>query len=232
MEQRFESSLSRTWDQYDAYLFDIDGTLLTNDDAVHYFAFCQALEILSGLPIKLDGVAVHGNTDLGILRDALSLHGVAPSTWRPLQAEAVDRMERYVVEHKQDLRVRLLPGAGDVLMHLRKRGAALGVATGNLQSIGESKLEAAGILGFFTCGSYSDQDEYRQDVFQRALLSVRRKVGVNSRICILGDTPADIRAARNLGVDNIAVSTVIYTVEQLESESPNRCCSFLADLLA
>ncbi len=34
---------ARRWDAYDAYLFDIDGTLMNCTDAVHYFAFCEAL---------------------------------------------------------------------------------------------------------------------------------------------------------------------------------------------
>ena len=53
------------WDAYDAYLFDIDGTLLNATDAVHYFAFCEALTLLAGRPINLDGVNAHGNVDNG-----------------------------------------------------------------------------------------------------------------------------------------------------------------------
>jgi FMN phosphatase YigB (HAD superfamily) len=54
----------RKWDAYDAYLFDIDGTLLTCHDAVHYFAFCEALTALAGRELNLDGVVAHGNTDV------------------------------------------------------------------------------------------------------------------------------------------------------------------------
>ena len=61
----------RAWDEYDVYLFDIDGTLLECRDAVHYFAFCAVLDSLAGRPLTLEGVTAHGNTDIGILRDAL-----------------------------------------------------------------------------------------------------------------------------------------------------------------
>ena len=37
-----------SWDAYDAFLFDIDGTLLTCTDAVHYFAFCHVFESIAG----------------------------------------------------------------------------------------------------------------------------------------------------------------------------------------
>lgn len=66
---------SQPWDAYEAYLFDIDGTLLTCHDAVHYEGFSHALMWLNEAPLILDGVTVHGNTDRGILRDAMLLTG-------------------------------------------------------------------------------------------------------------------------------------------------------------
>ena len=181
--------------------------------------------------MNLDGVVTHGNTDIGILRDALTSAGVEAQHWRPLLASASDAMGRFVADHKQDLRVRLLPGVYDLLTYLSKRGATLGVATGNLQAIGKLKLEAAGITNFFTCGSYSDQDEYRRDVFRRALLSVHKQAGRKSKVCVLGDTPEDVRAARHNEMESIAVATGIYTIQELRAEHPSRCCSFLTDLL-
>jgi phosphoglycolate phosphatase len=55
----------RAWDEFDAYLFDIDGTLINCRDAVHYFAFCESLTRIAGRPMNLDGVVAHGNTDAG-----------------------------------------------------------------------------------------------------------------------------------------------------------------------
>src|SRR5690349_15360578 len=56
------------WTAFDCYLFDIDGTLLNSRDAVHYHAFHRAVQTVFGLDFRLDGVPVHGNTDVGILR--------------------------------------------------------------------------------------------------------------------------------------------------------------------
>src|SRR6185503_10778846 len=53
-------SLPRAWDGFDAYLFDVDGTLLNCKDAVHFFAFRNALRTLSGRELNLDGVTAHG----------------------------------------------------------------------------------------------------------------------------------------------------------------------------
>src|SRR3569623_1436637 len=93
-------SLPRPWDAFDAYLFDVDGTLLNCKDAVHYFAFCEALKALSGRDLNLDGVTAHGNTDIGILRDALTRAGISEQQWRPRLQETCDLMCCHVREHR------------------------------------------------------------------------------------------------------------------------------------
>src|ERR1700742_5273103 len=73
------------WDQYDASLFDIDGTLLRDPGRVHYNAFSKAcLEVL-GHPLSLDAVSVAGSTDPRILSDAFAAAGIADEHWRPHQ---------------------------------------------------------------------------------------------------------------------------------------------------
>ncbi len=232
MSDVFRSTLNRAWDAYDAYLFDIDGTLLVSDDAVHYLAFCHALEILSERSMNLDGVTTHGNTDIGILRDALALGGFHEERWRQNLDQACAAMGSFVLAHKEELRVRLLPEVYNILNHLQQRGAILGVATGNLKIIGRLKLASAGILDFFTAGSYSDRYEHRKDVFRHALLSVREQIGSKGRVCFIGDTPEDVRAAKCNGEDMIAVATGVYTFEELLAEHPNKCCKSLTELLA
>ena len=219
------------WDAYDAYLFDIDGTLVNAADAVHYFAFCEALTILAGRPVNLDGVTAHGNVDNGILRDALALARVPESQWRPRLFEIQQGMCTFVTRHKADLRLEVLPRVPQVLAHLRVKGAILGVATGNLKGIGELKLASAGLLHHFQFGGYSDAYEHRQDVIQAAVREVRRLVKADARICVIGDTPADVRAAQMNHLDVIAVATGIYSLDALRAENPTHAVSTLADLL-
>jgi len=49
---------------------------------------------------------------------------------------------------------------------------------------------------------------------------------------VIGDTPSDIRAAHQNALQVIAVSTGIYTFEQLQQEGPELCIRSFADLLA
>lgn len=221
----------REWDEYDAYLFDVDGTLLHCTDAVHYFAFCEALGALAGRPLNLDGVTAHGNTDVGILRDALALAGVRDEVWRPQLSEIRGEMCRFVEARREQLCTEVLPAVPEVLGHLRARGAVLGVATGNLEGIGRLKLERCGLLEWFDFGGYSDGYEYRVDVFTGALAKARVLRGANASVCVVGDTPEDVRAARANGLDVIAVATGIYSLEELAAEKPNLCLRSLQDLL-
>ena len=223
--------MNRAWDSYDAYLFDIDGTLLNCTDAVHYFAFCDTLTSIAGRPLNLDGVVAHGNTDIGILRDALALAHVPDEQWRPRLQQMREAMCSHVERNKADLRAEALPLAHEVLQHLHARGAVLGVATGNLETIGRLKLEHCGLLNYFDFGGYSDAHEYRKDVFAAALDRARAIAGQAAEVCVVGDTPADVSAARANGLDVIAVATGVYNVEQLTAERPSLCIRSFADLL-
>lgn len=219
------------WDEYDAYLFDIDGTLLNCTDAVHYFAFCDVVSMLAGQPLNLDGVVTHGNTDVGIVRDALALAGVPEAAWRPQLPQARERMCRFVAAGRSDLKIVVLDDVKEVLTHLRGRGAKLGVATGNLAGIGRVKLEHAGLAEMFDFGGFSDAFEYRRDVFRAALEEARRLAGKQARVCVVGDTPEDVRSARANGLDVIAVATGIFSREELAMERPDWCLTSLVELM-
>jgi phosphoglycolate phosphatase-like HAD superfamily hydrolase len=225
------ATLSRAWDDYDAYLFDIDGTLLHCSDAVHYYAFCAALHWLSGRPLTLEGVTAHGNTDVGILRDALSLAGFPEEKWRDQIPAACAGMCTYVEARKDSLCANLMPGVCEVLGHLERRGAMLGVATGNLERIGRFKLSRCGILERFRFGGYSDAFERRTDVFRHAVQQVRRMLHTDAAICVIGDTPADIKAAHENGVEIVAVAPGVYSVKDLSAHQPELCTASLQQLL-
>jgi phosphoglycolate phosphatase-like HAD superfamily hydrolase len=223
-------SLPQLWDTFDAYLFDIDGTLIHCADAVHYFAFCDALSAVAGRPLNLDGVTTHGNTDVGIVRDAFALAGIPEEHWRPLLSQIQEQMCLQVEQRKAELRATVLPQVREVLQHLRNEGAMLTVATGNLERIGRQKLAAANLLDLFHMGAWSDSFERRADVFSHAIEQVRRVSGPDAAILAVGDTPADILAARANNLPVIAVATGIYTFEQLQIEEPSLCLRSFAEL--
>lgn len=223
--------LSRAWDSFDVYLFDVDGTLLNCSDAVHYFAFCSTLDGIAGRPLPLEGVTTHGNTDVGILRDAFALAGVAEQQWRPCLPAIKEAMCRFVEDRTDEICVTVMPQIHEVLHHLQRCGAILGVATGNLQRIGEIKLRRANLLGYFHFAAFSDSFEHRTDVIAAAISKARVLAGQRAAICVVGDTPADIAAAHHHQLPVIAVATGIHPFEELERAQPEVCIHSFADLL-
>lgn len=224
------STLPRPWDAFNAYLFDIDGTLIHCADAVHYFAFCDALSWIAGRPLNLDGVLAHGNTDVGILRDAFALARVPESQWRPQLPQICERMCSFVERHAHEFCVQALPGVENALRSLREKGAIVGLATGNLEFIGRRKLQAARLLDLFHFGAWSDGLDSRADVFRRGIQLARTLAGPAASILVVGDTPSDIRAARVNHLPVLAVASGTYSFDQLSSEAPDLCLHSLEEL--
>lgn len=210
-------TLRHAWDGYDAYLFDIDGTLLHCHDAVHYHAFCNVLTSVAGRPVTLDGIPVQGKIDPGILRDAFAHAGVPEADWLPRLPTLLQQMGDHAEAHENDFDIEVLPGVRATLEHLRQRGKLLSVGTGNLQRIGWAKLRHCGLRDFFTLGGFSDQFHHRGDMIAAAASAARTALqNPNASILVLGDTPGDIAAARFAGVDVLAIATGIYSADQLQ----------------
>lgn len=220
-----------SWEFHDVFLFDLDGTLLHCADAVHYYAFCNALESLSGRKMNLDGVTAHGNTDAGILRDALNLAGISEEEWRPRIATVCATMCAQVQSQQHKLDASALPGVIPLLDYLRSSGALLGIATGNLEAIGRLKLGRSGLQDYFEFAAYSDGFERRVDVFAHALSLAHSLAGTNATVCAIGDTPADIRAAHENNMNIIAVASGVHSFDALVAENPELCVTSLEQLV-
>ena len=220
------------WDEQGAYLFDIDGTLLRSRDRVHYDSFFAAVEHVMGCPLVLDGVTLHGNTDPGILRDAFALAAIEESSWRGHVGEIFEHMSRGVAARRAEMDLLVMPGVEATLAYLREKGAALGVATGNIETIGWIKVEVAGLRDRFTFGGFSDGYEVRSAMIEHALKLARGAAGPDATVCVVGDTVHDITAARANGLPTIAVATGNYTFDQLMAAEPEVCAESLEALLA
>jgi phosphoglycolate phosphatase-like HAD superfamily hydrolase len=219
------------WDRQDAYLFDIDGTLLRSRDRIHFHAFAQSVREVTGLEVSLDGVTLHGGTDTAILREAFELAGIGPSAWEPQREAILKEMRRIVATRRSEMDLWTMPGVEATLTHLAARGALLGLATGNLEEIGWIKVEETGLREWFRFGGFSDRFEVRPDMVRDAAEQARELAGSAASVCVVGDTPRDITAAHANGLPVIAVATGNYCWEQLAALEPEVCTSSLAALL-
>jgi phosphoglycolate phosphatase-like HAD superfamily hydrolase len=221
-----------SWDKQDAYLFDIDGTILRSRDRIHYQSFFESVRSVMGRDLVLDGVTLSGNTDPGILYDAFRLAELDPEHWEPQFEDVLDHMRATVAAQRSQMNLVKMPGVDEVLAYLHSKGAALGVGTGNLESIGWLKLEVSGVRHWFTFGGFSDRFRVRADMIAHAAAQARAIAGAGATVCVVGDTPFDISAAKAHSLPTIAVATGHYSFDQLIEHKPEVCVSTLADLLA
>jgi len=224
------------WDAQDAYLFDIDGTLLRSRDRVHFDSFASSIQRVTGFEVTLSGILLHGSTGTAILREACHQAGV-PSEVLEQRTEAIlEAMRHAVAERRQEMDLVRMPGVEQVLDHLARKGALLGVASGNLETIGWIKVEQAGLREWFRFGGFSDCFSIRSELIGHAGRMARELAGPRgypgAQICVVGDTPRDIEAARANFMSVIAVATGRYSFDELLADQPEVCASTLADLLA
>jgi phosphoglycolate phosphatase-like HAD superfamily hydrolase len=209
----------------DAYIFDIDGTLLVTKDLVHWNALHQAMLEAYGVDTTIEGIQYHGKTDLSILRAALAREGISDRDFEAALPKALEIVCREVEANHRKLAPLVCPGIIQLLESLKKQGKLLGVASGNLETVGWHKIDAAGLRKFFSFGCFSDRNESRADIFRSALESVAAQLGPAARVCFIGDTPSDVEAARAVGAQILAVASGTFSLEQLSACSPDLCVS-------
>jgi phosphoglycolate phosphatase-like HAD superfamily hydrolase len=230
-EARVEIEPGFAWDRQDAYLFDIDGTLLRSRDRIHYDSFASSVQRVTGFEITLAGILLHGNTDTMILREACRQAGIPAEVLESRIEAILEAMRLAVAERRDELDLIRMPGVEQALDHLARRGALLGLATGNLEMIGWIKVERAGLREWFRFGGFSDHFSIRAEVIGQAALKAREMAGKGASICVVGDTPRDIEAARANFLSVIAVATGKYSFDELLQHQPEVCASSLADLM-
>jgi phosphoglycolate phosphatase-like HAD superfamily hydrolase len=219
------------WMGADAYLFDIDGTLLVTRDGVHRNALHRAMREAYGVDTTIEGIAYHGKTDLGILRAALERAGISSDQFKANLPAALDIVRRDVSANAPRITPTVCSAIPEVLAELKAAGKLLGLASGNLESVGWLKIEAAGLRDFFSFGCFSDHHESRANIFRQAVQEARRRLGESARVCFIGDTPEDVKAARLANSKIVAVCTGIFGADDLACHEPDACVASCAELL-
>jgi phosphoglycolate phosphatase len=209
----------------DAYVFDIDGTLLVTKDLVHWNALHQAMVEAYGVDATIEGIPYHGKTDLSILRAAVGRAGVSDSDFEQKLSVALEVVCREVESNHHQLAPKVCPGIVQLLESLRASGKLIGVASGNLESVGWHKIDAAGLRHFFSFGFFSDRHESRAEIFRNALEHVNAQLGLAARVCFIGDTPSDVEAAKQVGAQILSVASGTFSLAELTACSPDLCVS-------
>jgi phosphoglycolate phosphatase len=217
-------------------LFDIDGTLLLLTEDATRQAIIKTFRDLFGIENTIQNISFSGRTDPGIFKDvALKLLG------RPLQDEEhLSVVERYLEMLPGELdrceSFRLMPGVAQLLPLLAARqDIILGLETGNLEPAAYLKLKRGGIDHYFSLGGFGSDSEDRTELVRLGIKRARNfnhDVIPDENIYVIGDSPHDISAGRNLGVNTVAVGSGLVTREKLLAESPSCLLPDLSDIQA
>ena len=203
-------------------LFDIDGTLL-NTGGAGQRAMERALTEVFGVPHPNEDIPAAGRTDRAITADLFAHHELAPT------AQEWERYQSVYFGHLQstlrELQGMLLPGIVPLLDRLAaRRDVSLGLLTGNFREAARLKLGQHAIDHHFAFGGYGDTHHNRDDVARVAWGEARRHLGrdIDPRaVCVIGDTPSDVKCARAIGARAIAVATGMFSADELSGTQPD-----------
>ena len=191
-------------------LFDIDGTLLLTGGAGRV-AFEEAFLEIFGIKNVWGDLIPDGKTDPAIVEELSE-----KSMGRPLQKNEYDSLlKRYLIRFRVEIqrsqRFRLMPGVPELLKRLAgKDNVLVGLATGNFEEPAWLKLERGGIRNFFSFGGFGSDSHLRSEILRIAVTraeQILREKTEPARIYVIGDTDHDVRAAKKLGLQSIAVTT-------------------------
>ncbi len=203
-------------------LFDIDGTLLRTGGAGQR-AMERALTDVFGIAEPNEEIPAAGRTDRAITADLFAHHELAPtqSQWVQFQTVYFGHLQSTL----QELEGTVLPGIETLLDRLATRSdVTLGLLTGNFREAARIKLEHHAIDHHFAFGGYGDTHHDRDDVARVAWGEACRHLGrdIHPRaVCVIGDTPSDVKCARAIGARAIAVATGMFTAEELIHTQPD-----------
>ena len=129
----------------------------------------------------------------------------------------------------------VLPGVPDLLADLHARGIAVAIATGSIRPVAEAKLLGAGLSERFPTGAFGDEARDRTELVRTAWTRACTHHGrpfTPGRTVVIGDTPADIAAARAAGNRVLAVATGRFGTGELGELGPDGTFADLADIAA
>ncbi len=204
-------------------LFDIDGTLIRRAGPHHRQALVEAIRRTVSVETTTDGVPVAGMLDRDILATMMTRAGMKPAEIRRAMPGIVQRAQSIYVRNSPNLTRKVCPGVRHMLGRLQRRGAVIGLVTGNLTRIGWRKMERAGLRAYFRFGAFAELANDRAGLVRFAVRHARREGWINrhTRISMVGDHPNDVRAARANGIRAVAVATGLTAIDELKQHSPD-----------
>jgi HAD superfamily hydrolase (TIGR01509 family) len=192
-----------------ALIFDLDGTLVDTVYA-HVFAWQQILAE-AGMPI--DGWRIHRRIGMS---GGLFARAVARELGRPLSLDEIEALQRRHAELFERLlpEPKPLPGAVELLRHLRENEVVHGIATSGSRPLIDRSLDGLGVGKETVVIERGDVKRAKPepDLF----LACADRLGVRASECyVVGDAIWDLLAARRARMLSIGLLSGGYGEDEL-----------------
>ncbi|MBX7490702.1 HAD family hydrolase [Helicobacter turcicus] len=193
-------------------LFDLDGTLIDSTEAV-YEGFCIAFK--------------HFHQDIPTFDSVKSQIGHTLETMFSTLGVREEKIPQYISAYKKHYRqicnakTTLLPNAKEAILEAHTF-AQLGIVTTKTGQYSKILLDYMGISGYFTCIIGRENVIHAKPSAEPILKALEFLLPLpKENIFMIGDTPLDIQAANNAGIQSIAVTTGYVSLKTLKQYTTN-----------
>jgi phosphoglycolate phosphatase len=202
-------------------VFDLDGTLAdTAPDLLSSLNHCLGIEGIEAVSAeKLKSYVGQGARVM--IERAFAARSV------PLHKDKLDALQAEFLKHyiaEMPGETVLYPGVSRVMDEFSREGYLLAVCTNKLESMSVRLLEGLGVAGRFAAVCGGDTFDYRKPDPRHLLDTIARAGGARDRAVMIGDSRADIEAAKSAGIPVIAVDFG-YTERHVREFEPSRIVS-------
>jgi len=160
---------------------------------------------------------------------------------RPLREQMVafspEHADELVVSYREfnhrehDRMLTLYDGVLHLLDSLQRAGIKVGLVTSKSRYTTKMAFDLTGIESYFDATVCADESARNKPHPDPILLCLERMGVASAEAAYVGDSPADIQAARAAGVEAIAVAWGVFEVDALTAEKPDRVVHTIPELM-
>lgn len=204
-------------------LFDIDGTLIEQNEIIDY-SFSKATENILGIKIHMTGTSIFGKTDSQIISSIVLRNANNPT--KKLEQSIKKEYIKIYKNSIPNFNLKTCVGIPKLLDRLSNaKNCILGLLSGNFKELIKPKFEFVSInFSIFKVGVFGNDSQNRNDLPLIALRRINNKLSMNfgtNSLILIGDTPYDIECARKANARIISIASGKFKYEILDRYSPD-----------
>ncbi len=190
--------------KFDGIIFDIDGTLASTNDLI-FASFNHVAEKYLNKTFTWEEIhSLFGPTEDVILKDMMKENFEdAKKDYYAFYAEQHNRMAD------------IYPGMKELIITLKERGALLSIYTGKGRRSSEITLTEIGVYDYFDMIVSGDDIEGHKPSPDGVEIFISKFGLDKSKVLMIGDAPADVKAAHNSGIKVASVLWDSYAKEKV-----------------